>query len=153
MPPVQRRLRRHKNIITQQTWCTWPICPCTCDWNTGQSAPECPFNLWPSTYCQQNFWFDPKSIWCRFFEFLFVVRRLGYDRWRPHRPPKLTELLYLLLALVLQLYYIQYLYLSHTIATCNWTTLCPKKVVHQTHGDTLSILNGFLKLFHCWKAR
>jgi len=30
----------------------------------------------------------------------------------------------------------------------------PKKVVHQTHGDNfLSILNGFSKFFHCWKAR
>jgi len=32
-------------------------------------------------------------------------------------------------------------------------TRCPKKVVHQTHGDNLSILNGFSKFFHCWKRR
>ena len=31
------------------------------------------------------------------------------------------------------------------------TTLCPKKVVHQTHAITLSALNGFSKFFHCWK--
>ena len=41
-------------------------------------------------------------------------------------------------------------YVSVPTTLIDTSTLCPKKVVQQTMGITLSILNGFSNFFHCW---